>query len=95
MVTLLTSTAIGVVFIALILINKNDFPKVFTEKPVVMKEASKLSYFLAATIFLDSIQPVLYGDLQLNSPVSICISDEPGKPVPFSSAMTNAFFFFS
>ncbi|XP_021595811.1 protein DETOXIFICATION 33 isoform X1 [Manihot esculenta] len=60
-VTLLTSTAIGVVFIALILINKNDFPKVFTEKPVVMKEASKLSYFLAATIFLDSIQPVLYG----------------------------------
>ncbi|KAF2294437.1 hypothetical protein GH714_011344 [Hevea brasiliensis] len=33
----------------------------FTRKPVVMKEASKLGYFLAATIFLNCIQPVLHG----------------------------------
>ncbi|KAF2317632.1 hypothetical protein GH714_032818 [Hevea brasiliensis] len=57
----LTSTIIGVVFTALILVTKNDFPKVFTGKPAVMKEASKLGYFLAATIFLNSIQPVLHG----------------------------------
>ncbi|XP_057992955.1 protein DETOXIFICATION 32 isoform X2 [Hevea brasiliensis] len=60
-VTVLTATAIGVVFTALILVTKNDFPKAFTRKPVVMKEASKLDYFLAATIFLNSIQPVLHG----------------------------------
>ncbi|KAF2292052.1 hypothetical protein GH714_017857 [Hevea brasiliensis] len=60
-VTVLTSTIIGVVFTALILVTKNDFPKVFTGKPAVMKEASKLGYFLAATIFLNSIQPVLHG----------------------------------
>ncbi|XP_057992956.1 protein DETOXIFICATION 33 isoform X3 [Hevea brasiliensis] len=61
-VTVLTATAIGVVFTALILVTKNDFPKAFTRKPVVMKEASKLDYFLAATIFLNSIQPVLHGN---------------------------------
>ncbi|KAF2316570.1 hypothetical protein GH714_041911 [Hevea brasiliensis] len=60
-VTVLTATAIGVVFTTLILVTKNDFPKAFTRKPVVMKEASKLGYFLAATIFLNSIQPVLHG----------------------------------
>ncbi|OAY25483.1 hypothetical protein MANES_17G098800v8 [Manihot esculenta] len=60
-VTLLTSTITGVVFTALVLVTKNDFPKVFTDKPAVMKEASKLGYFLAATIFLNSIQPVLHG----------------------------------
>ncbi|KAF2311034.1 hypothetical protein GH714_019241 [Hevea brasiliensis] len=53
-VTVLTSTIIGVVFTALILVTK-------TGKPAVMKEASKLGYFLAATIFLNSIQPVLHG----------------------------------
>ncbi|OAY25486.1 protein DETOXIFICATION 33 isoform X2 [Manihot esculenta] len=60
-VTLLTSTISGVVFTALVLVTKNDFPKVFTGKAAVIKEASKLGYFLAATIFLNSIQPVLHG----------------------------------
>ncbi|XP_015574571.1 protein DETOXIFICATION 33 isoform X2 [Ricinus communis] len=61
MVTVLTSTILGVLFTAVILATKNEFPKVFTGKPAVMQEASKLGYFLAATIFLNSIQPVLHG----------------------------------
>ncbi|XP_050209908.1 protein DETOXIFICATION 33-like [Mercurialis annua] len=60
-VTVLTSAVIGVVSTAAILAAQNEFPKVFTSKPEVMKEASKLGYFLAATIFLNSIQLVLHG----------------------------------
>ncbi|KAL6963904.1 hypothetical protein U1Q18_034911 [Sarracenia purpurea var. burkii] len=60
-VTVLTSTVLGVLFTVAILASKNDFPKLFTEKPLVKMETSKLGYLLAATIFLNSIQPVLHG----------------------------------
>ncbi|WCJ33849.1 MATE efflux family protein [Euphorbia peplus] len=61
MVTLITSTILGALFAAIVVATKNEFPKVFTGNEVVMKEASKLAYFLAATIFLSSILPVLHG----------------------------------
>ncbi|CAN0899197.1 Protein DETOXIFICATION 33 [Linum grandiflorum] len=61
MVTIITSTVIGSVCGAAILGAKNEFPKIFTEKDKVIKEASKLGYFLAASVFLNGIQPVLHG----------------------------------
>ncbi|CAI0377186.1 unnamed protein product [Linum tenue] len=61
MVTVTTSTILGLIFAAAVLATKNEFPKLFTSKPEVIHEASKLGYFLAATIFLDSILPVLHG----------------------------------
>ncbi|XP_020534211.1 protein DETOXIFICATION 33 isoform X2 [Jatropha curcas] len=61
LVTVLTSLIIGVVFTIIIIVSKNDFPKMFSGKPVVIKEASNLGYFTAATIFLNSILPVLHG----------------------------------
>ncbi|GMP38063.1 hypothetical protein CsSME_00009468 [Camellia sinensis var. sinensis] len=60
-VTVLTSATFGVLFTVVILVTKNDFPKLFTTKPLVLEKTSKLGYFLAATIFLNSIQPVLHG----------------------------------
>lgn len=60
-VAVLTSLAVGITFTAIILGGKHDFPKLFTDKPVVIKATSKLGYFLAATIFLNSILPVLHG----------------------------------
>ncbi|KHG12831.1 MATE efflux family protein ALF5 [Gossypium arboreum] len=60
-VVVLTSLAVGVIFMAIILATKHDFPKLFTDKQLVIKAASKLGYFLAATIFLNSILPVLHG----------------------------------
>ncbi|KAF5178594.1 Detoxification-like protein [Thalictrum thalictroides] len=56
-----TSVLFGLVFTSAILGAKNHFPKVFTNKPLVVSEASKLSYLLSATIFLNSIQHVLHG----------------------------------
>ncbi|XVE66687.1 hypothetical protein DITRI_Ditri08aG0098400 [Diplodiscus trichospermus] len=60
-VAVLTSLMVGIIFTAVILAAKHDFPKLFTDKPLVIKETSKLGYFLAATIFLNSILPVLHG----------------------------------
>ncbi|KAK4847266.1 hypothetical protein QYF36_000193 [Acer negundo] len=60
-VAVLTSAGIGVLFTAVALATKNQLPKLFTEQPKVIKATSKLGYFLAATIFLNSIQPVLHG----------------------------------
>ncbi|PIA55611.1 hypothetical protein AQUCO_00700134v1 [Aquilegia coerulea] len=60
-VAISTSVLFGLIFTSAILGAKNHFPKVFTNKPLVISEASKLGYLLAATIFLNSIQPVLHG----------------------------------
>ncbi|KAK4493440.1 hypothetical protein RD792_011541, partial [Penstemon davidsonii] len=60
-VTVLTSTVFGVIFTVAILATKDYFPRLFSDKPQVINETSKLGYFLATTIFLNSIQPVLHG----------------------------------
>ncbi|KAK9176953.1 hypothetical protein WN944_028972 [Citrus x changshan-huyou] len=60
-VSVITSAAFGILFTVLILAFENQFPKLFTDKPILIRETSKLAYFLAATIFLNSIQAVLLG----------------------------------
>ncbi|KAJ4966110.1 hypothetical protein NE237_017959 [Protea cynaroides] len=60
-VAVTTSALFGILFTAAILATRSNFPKLFTEKPVVIRETSMLAYLLAATIFLNSIQPVLHG----------------------------------
>ncbi|XP_058081016.1 protein DETOXIFICATION 33-like [Magnolia sinica] len=55
------SALFGILFTAAVLITRNHFPKLFTDKPEVIRETIKLGYLLAATIFLNGIQPVLHG----------------------------------
>lgn len=59
---IIKSTTMGSLFSAAIVATKNQFPKMFIDKVAVMRETSKLRYFLAANIFLNSIHPVLYGN---------------------------------
>lgn len=61
-VAVITSTLVGVVFTVVVIATKNYYPRLFSDKPEVIHETSKLAYFLAATIFLMSIQPILHGD---------------------------------
>ncbi|KAL9174049.1 hypothetical protein ABFS82_02G026900 [Erythranthe guttata] len=61
LVTVVTSLIFGVIFTAAILATRDYFPILFSNKDEVIKETSKLGYFLAATIFLNSVQPVLHG----------------------------------
>uniref|UniRef100_A0A3Q7ET76 Multidrug and toxic compound extrusion protein n=1 Tax=Solanum lycopersicum TaxID=4081 RepID=A0A3Q7ET76_SOLLC len=60
-VAVITSTLVGVVFTVVVIATKNYYPRLFSDKPEVIHETSKLAYFLAATIFLMSIQPILHG----------------------------------
>jgi hypothetical protein len=60
-----TSAAIGLVFTAVALAARKQMPRLFTGDDAVVKETAKLGYLLSATIFLNSIQPVLSGILNL------------------------------
>ncbi|KAL2254715.1 protein DETOXIFICATION 33 isoform X1 [Sesamum indicum] len=61
LVAIVTSTLFGVIFTIGILATRSFFPRLFSDNLEVIKETSKLGYLLAATIFLNSIQPVLHG----------------------------------
>ncbi|KAI4376033.1 hypothetical protein MLD38_013833 [Melastoma candidum] len=60
-VNVLTTSVIGVLFMGLISGTIGQFPLIFSKNNEVIRETSKLGYFLAATILLNSIQPVLHG----------------------------------
>ncbi|CAN6282209.1 unnamed protein product [Urochloa humidicola] len=57
----LTSGSIGAVFFAVFMGWRTGLPRFFSEDEEVLREASKLGYLLAGSIFLNSIQPVLSG----------------------------------
>jgi len=56
-----TSSAIGIVFLVLILMFRQDMALVFTSSTIIIKAVSKLAILLAFTILLNSVQPVLSG----------------------------------
>ncbi|KAJ0964985.1 hypothetical protein J5N97_026123 [Dioscorea zingiberensis] len=61
LVVITISVLIQTTFMLIILLTKKDFPRLFTENELVMEKVSKIAYFLCASIFLGSIQPVLSG----------------------------------
>lgn len=64
--TTVTSSLFGIIFAVAIIVTKNQLPKMFTTAPTVIKETSKLGYFLALVILVNSVQPVLLGNLSFN-----------------------------
>jgi multidrug resistance protein, MATE family len=54
---------VGLVFTAVALAARKQMPRLFTGDDAVVKETAQLGCLLAATIFLNSIQPVLSGVL--------------------------------
>ncbi|KAF7011989.1 hypothetical protein CFC21_026231 [Triticum aestivum] len=56
-----TSAAIGAVFLAVFLIWRTELPQFFSDNDKMVRGAAKLGYLLAASIFLNNIQPVLSG----------------------------------
>ncbi|KAL3514232.1 hypothetical protein ACH5RR_026949 [Cinchona calisaya] len=60
-VAVVQSTIIGIIFCILIIIFHDKLGFIFSSSPDVVIAADKLSYLLAVTILLNSIQPVLSG----------------------------------
>lgn len=56
-----TSVAIGVVCLAVVLTTRDYFPYLFTDSEAVAKETTKLALLLGVTVLLNSLQPVLSG----------------------------------
>ncbi|PHU00965.1 hypothetical protein BC332_30752 [Capsicum chinense] len=54
---------VTVVFTVAVIATKDHYPRLFSAKPEVIHETSKLAYFLAATIFLMKIESILHGTL--------------------------------
>ncbi|XP_047052975.1 protein DETOXIFICATION 33-like [Lolium rigidum] len=60
-VAVVTSVAVGLIFTLVTLVARKQLPRLFTSDDLLVKETTKLGYLLAATISLNSIQPVLSG----------------------------------
>ncbi|XP_059279688.1 protein DETOXIFICATION 27-like [Lycium ferocissimum] len=60
-VSVVQSTMIGLVFCVLIMIYQDKFALIFSSSFDVLKAVKKISYLLAFTILLNSVQPVLSG----------------------------------
>lgn len=56
-----TSVAIGVVCLAVVLTTRDYFPYLFTSSEAVAKETTQLALLLGITVLLNSLQPVLSG----------------------------------
>lgn len=61
-VSVATSAFLGLIFMAVALIARKQFPKFFSDQPDVIRETSKLGYLLGVTMLINSIQPVLSGN---------------------------------
>ncbi|KAG5568001.1 hypothetical protein H5410_064983 [Solanum commersonii] len=60
-VSVIQSTIIGLIFCVLIMIYQDKFALIFSSSFDVLKAFKKISYLLAFTILLNSVQPVLSG----------------------------------
>eukprot|EP00253_Pinus_taeda_P024528 PITA_24528 len=61
MVVVAQSLLIGIICMVIVLLVKNKFAVLFTDSEVIMTAVSKLAIFLAVTMLLNSVQPVLSG----------------------------------
>lgn len=61
MVVVATSLLIGIICMVIVLIMKDKFAILFTDSKVVIAAVAKLASFLAVTMLLNSVQPVLSG----------------------------------
>lgn len=64
-VSVTTSSVIGLFFWVLIMSLHDKFALIFTSSPIVIQAVDKLSVVLAATILLNSVQPILSGHLNV------------------------------
>lgn len=67
-VSVVTSIIIGLLFWLLIMVFHNEIATVFSSSKPVLDEVNKLSILLALTILLNSVQPILSGNLYLHIP---------------------------
>lgn len=61
-VSVVTSIIIGLFFWLIIMIFHNELALIFSTSKPVLEEVKKLSFLLAFTVLLNSVQPILSGN---------------------------------
>jgi multidrug resistance protein, MATE family len=65
-VVVVQSLAFGILFMIAILVFRNDFSIIFTDDNQLQMAVSDIAYLLAITMVLNSIQPVISGQILLH-----------------------------
>lgn len=65
-VTIVESLILGLIFMVLIFFVKDYFAVIFTSSVAVQKYVSTLAYLLGITMVLNSVQPVISGELKIS-----------------------------
>lgn len=60
-VTVFESLILGLIFMVLIIIVRDDFAVIYTDSEDVQRAVAKLAYLLGITMVLNSVQPVISG----------------------------------
>jgi len=80
-VTVFQALLLGFFFMAIILATKDYYALIFTNSLVLQEAVSKLGFFLAITMVLNSVQPVISGIIDYHFP---CLLHEGKQVVPLS-----------
>ncbi|RZR74466.1 hypothetical protein BHM03_00037248 [Ensete ventricosum] len=78
-VVLVQSLAIGLLSMAIILATRNQFSVIFTSDRDMQRAVADIAYLLGITMVLNSIQPVISGNLVWYAVWHVC--PDPGSPV--------------
>lgn len=60
-VTVFESLLLGLIFMVLIIIVRDDFAVIYTDSEDVQRAVAELAYLLGITMVLNSVQPVISG----------------------------------
>lgn len=66
-VSVVQSSIIGIFFCALIMVLHDKVAYIFSSTAEVVSEVDELAYLLGITIILNSVQPILSGDLSVHA----------------------------
>ena len=90
-VTIAESLILGLLFMVLIFFVKDHFAVIFTSSVAVQKYVAKLAYLLGITMVLNSVQPVISGELIISLSIHKYVSEEVVLNEPLQSSGPSLF----
>jgi MATE family multidrug resistance protein len=62
LVTMFQSLLLGIIFMTVVFLSKQDFPMIFTKSEDMIHGASELAYLLGITMILNSVAQTISGE---------------------------------
>jgi MATE family multidrug resistance protein len=71
LVTISQTLVLGIIFMTIIVLSKQEFPMIFTKSDDMIHAASELAYLLGITMVLNSVSQTISGDLHFSATILI------------------------